>query len=587
MKWRTRFWAGLFLTGVLYTFTFLQTNHNHLLILLFLFVLAQVFILFPVKIGRLIIFPGTLVANLLIFRSAPLWLSLALLVGTLLSSNWIVSRELSIRINFAQSVRRYFSFALGYLITDGFMNLAEGWPPLALAVSSVFLFEFIQWLIDTRQVVIRNPKKFFYGGWRYVLLRQSYWLWPLLAAVIGLWRSLIVVTTNDTNIRNDLFWIAIPYISFSMLIYHFNELREKQQELHFHYRLVAENINRYIVFVDKSQIIRYCSGNLIENCGDFCGQSLEAVAWKFLSEDNMSKIVKGYQKALETEKSQQFTFHEHRANHFIAFDLDISPAMNEQERLLGVVLVVNNVTEREQWREKVAKADRLAVVSQMAAGVAHEIRNPVTSIKGFLQLSRDLYKDHPKYWQMMYSELTNIEQVINDYLQLAHSLSASTAIYFNLREWLNIWMEEVRSKAQQQSVYVDERVIEEDVWILGHPHALGRAFACIWQNALEAMGQGGRLTILLEIRENKVVWQIIDTGVGMSIERVRHLGEPFYGTSERGIGIGLMIANKLVSEHQGELVIESKPGHGTQVTIRLPRYTYPLPKPQDSNGINS
>ncbi|MFE7914394.1 ATP-binding protein, partial [Bacillus mobilis] len=236
-----------------------------------------------------------------------------------------------------------------------------------------------------------------------------------------------------------------------------------------------------------------------------------------------------------------------------------------------IMIIVRDITERKKTEELLNKSDTLAAIGQLAAGVAHEVRNPLTVIKGFIQLFQINKEDQEKYFDLMLSEIERIEAILQEFLSIAKTDEMNTEqkniyqIYKNVVSLMN-------TKAIMTNIQVELYAESNDISIECSENQLKQVFINILQNSIEAMPNGGKITIhIKEINDDGVIIHVIDEGIGIPEERIKRLGEPFYSTKEKGTGIGLMLSYKIIESHQGNISIMSEVGVGTTVTIYLPK----------------
>ncbi|MCU5682734.1 PAS domain-containing sensor histidine kinase [Bacillus wiedmannii] len=236
-----------------------------------------------------------------------------------------------------------------------------------------------------------------------------------------------------------------------------------------------------------------------------------------------------------------------------------------------IMIIVRDITERKKTEELLNKSDTLAAIGQLAAGVAHEVRNPLTVIKGFIQLFQINKEDQEKYFDLMLSEIDRIEAILQEFLSIAKTDEINTEqkniyqIYKNVVSLMN-------TKAIMTNIQVELYADTKDISIECSENQLKQVFINILQNSIEAMPDGGKITIhIKEINDDGVIIHVIDEGIGIPEERIKRLGEPFYSTKEKGTGIGLMLSYKIIESHQGKISIMSEVGVGTTVTIYLPK----------------
>lgn len=235
-----------------------------------------------------------------------------------------------------------------------------------------------------------------------------------------------------------------------------------------------------------------------------------------------------------------------------------------------VISVLRDLTERKHSQEMLVKSEKLSVIGQLAAGVAHEIRNPLTVLKGFTQLlSRELGNKH-MYISTMLSELDRINDIVNEFM----TLSKPQFVQFHSNYVYNI-LNSVISILETQAILVNVNIkisyANQIPLIHCDENQLKQVFINIIKNSIEAMPFGGEIDILVELIErNKLLIRICDQGPGIPQEIIRRIGEPFYTTKENGTGLGIMVCQRIIDAHHGTLHISSEPGSGATIDILLP-----------------
>ncbi|MFE8065233.1 MULTISPECIES: ATP-binding protein [Priestia] len=237
----------------------------------------------------------------------------------------------------------------------------------------------------------------------------------------------------------------------------------------------------------------------------------------------------------------------------------------------AVLSTVKDVTDKRQEAEiLLQKSEKLALIGQMAAGIAHEIRNPLTSIKGFIQLFKSKYISEEEHFNLVLSELERINLIVGEFLVLAKP----TAREFKKREITSL-LKDVVMLINAQAIMNNIQIFlecESDIPpVICEENQLKQVFVNILKNAIEAMPNGGIIDVKIKKKEkNRVSIYFIDQGLGIQEDRLLTLGEPFYTTKEKGTGLGLMVSYKIVESHGGELKISSKVNRGTTVEVILP-----------------
>ncbi|MDR0140178.1 ATP-binding protein [Metabacillus idriensis] len=239
----------------------------------------------------------------------------------------------------------------------------------------------------------------------------------------------------------------------------------------------------------------------------------------------------------------------------------------EKEALLSIG---KDITERKEKTElMLQKSEKLALLGQMAAGIAHEIRNPLTAIKGFIQLKK---ADHPEdeYYTIMLNELDRINAIVSEFLVLAKP----NAVVFREQDVKDL-LKDVVTLINTQSILNNVQIFlefeRELPKVLCAEGQLKQVFLNVFKNAIEAMPMGGNIDVKVQLKgEDEISIQIIDQGIGISRDRISTLGEPFYTTKEKGTGLGLMTCFRIIESHSGILSFHSKEKEGTTVEIILP-----------------
>ncbi|KWW11655.1 hypothetical protein AS888_01385 [Peribacillus simplex] len=233
--------------------------------------------------------------------------------------------------------------------------------------------------------------------------------------------------------------------------------------------------------------------------------------------------------------------------------------------------IFRDVSKSLEMQEQIRKSDTLNVVGELAAGIAHEIRNPMTALKGFIQLLEDgVEGDFSTYFHVITSEIKRIETIITEFLVLAKP-QALKIIKQDVHTILKETLELLAAQALLDNIQFDTSFEEVELPVLCEANQLKQVFINIIKNALEVMPDGGSVRIKTSRCSGKYVCiSITDQGMGISSEKLKKLGEPFYTTKDRGTGLGLMVSYKIIEEHKGYIDVESQVDQGTSFHIYLP-----------------
>ncbi|OMP66934.1 ATP-binding protein [Domibacillus epiphyticus] len=228
--------------------------------------------------------------------------------------------------------------------------------------------------------------------------------------------------------------------------------------------------------------------------------------------------------------------------------------------------------------KEIGKLEKLRTVSDIAASISHEVRNPLTVTRGFIQLLRDpnlTDKEKNRYIDTAVVALDQAESTISDYLTFAKPTLEHINI-LDLKKELAYTLKIVEPFATLNDVHIIELCQDTNVYIAGEEQKMHQCLVNLIKNAVEAMPHGGKLTIRLKEQNGKAVITVTDTGTGMTDEQIERLGTPYFSTKEKGTGLGTMVVYSIVKAMRGEIKVESEIGKGTSFSIMIPT-TKPFP----------
>jgi signal transduction histidine kinase len=236
------------------------------------------------------------------------------------------------------------------------------------------------------------------------------------------------------------------------------------------------------------------------------------------------------------------------------------------------------IAARQRLEQEAQLAQHFAMLGRLAAGVSHEIRNPLSTIffsvdlleEELRQPSPDSTEQMAQTLTEMRTQLTRLDDLVQDYLSLVR-VGQIEQTPQDLGAALHDWAAEWQQLAMTRGVTLRLQDVEDLGIVAFHPSTLRRAILNLVQNALEVMPQSGTLTLRGQSSAAHVQLQVRDTGSGMSVEQLSSIFEPLYTTKPGGTGLGLYIVREIVAAHGGQVTVESVPGQGTTFTLTLPR----------------
>ncbi|ANY75978.1 ATP-binding protein [Paenibacillus ihbetae] len=232
--------------------------------------------------------------------------------------------------------------------------------------------------------------------------------------------------------------------------------------------------------------------------------------------------------------------------------------------------IFKDITEQKMEEDRIMQSEKLTTAGQLAAGIAHEIRNPLTSINGFIKLLRTSEKSNKLYFDIIESELKRIELIVNELLVLSKPEIAHVSKPLDVLDIIEQIVTLMKVQAAMNNIEIIPRYPAEPVYVHGETNQLKQVFINLLKNAMEAMDQGGTITLSIHQSDSDVRIIVQDDGIGMTPEQIKSLGQPFYTTKDSGTGLGYMITKNIVHNHGGSIDVKSSPERGTSFTIQLP-----------------
>ncbi|MGV3466515.1 MAG: PAS domain S-box protein [Heyndrickxia sp.] len=244
--------------------------------------------------------------------------------------------------------------------------------------------------------------------------------------------------------------------------------------------------------------------------------------------------------------------------------------MKINDQLVGVIGYGRDITKMKETEEHLRKTEKLSVVGELAASVAHEVRNPLTSIKGFIQLMETEDQKNKRYYDIILKELDRINEIVSELLVLAKPqdvIFKKCDVFQILEDVTTLLKSESNMRSVELVLQIDDTIPK----ISCDANQLKMVFINIIKNAIEASNQREQVHIFVSNHQgHSVLIQVKDNGIGISAERLKRIGEPFFSHKEKGTGLGLTICFRIIEAHNGKILFESELGEGTTVDIILP-----------------
>jgi len=341
------------------------------------------------------------------------------------------------------------------------------------------------------------------------------------------------------------------------------------KESEFKYRLIADSMTDIIMLLDINGKILYSSPSLANIIGyplrSFVGES----SFDLIHPEDKQSVIMGFQQVIDTITPARMEAHFFtRSGDSVLIEGVGTPVLGKNGEPEYFIVVGRDITEKRITEEQLSKAEKLSIIGQLAAGVAHEVRNPLTSIKGFIKLLEQ-GSNNKEYFEIISKEFDQIEGILKEFLALAKPQEIQLK-KVNIQTIFNDVTILLKSEANLRNVEISQEFQPNLPQVLCDMNQIKQVFINIIKNSIEAIPNGGFVKIEGYVEDGNLLMKIIDNGIGLNKERIKRLGEPYYSNKEKGTGLGLMLCYKIVRQHNGSIIVRSKENHGTTVEVRLP-----------------
>jgi len=296
--------------------------------------------------------------------------------------------------------------------------------------------------------------------------------------------------------------------------------------------------------------------------------------WQAIRDEKIEELMKNIILRGERAADREIDVEHQGRNRLLS--INVVPLVRDK-RITGSLIYIEDITEKRKDEYRLRRAENLASLTTLAAGVAHEIKNPLGSISIHIQLlqkaleKKNIKKDSQtdKYFSVLKEEVDRLNRIVVEFLFAVRPMN------LELREGdingiISQVMEFVRYEMEQSKIMCLLELDENLPSILLDERYMKQAILNLVTNAKAAMPKGGVLTIATNLVDNEIRISVCDTGTGINEENLAKIFEPYFTTKETGTGLGLTQVYKIIREHQGEITIDSAPNQGSEFKIILP-----------------
>ncbi|MGG3560435.1 PAS domain S-box protein [Neobacillus rhizosphaerae] len=353
-------------------------------------------------------------------------------------------------------------------------------------------------------------------------------------------------------------------------ITHLKRKKEEARKVEVMHHILTDNVLDIIISTNLSGEILYVSPSSEHILGYTSEELYRKNIFSFIHRDDTVRAFEDRKSVLNEHVNGRGSYRVAKKNgEYIWVEMLCKPVIDPDTHLvLEIVSVIRDITEQINTKELLLNSEKLSVAGQLAAGIAHEVRNPLTAIKGFLQLMENQL-DNKTYFTIIQSEIDRIELILSELLVLAKpqdlkfEVENIITLMENVKTLINT--QAIMNGVQIKTIYDSDRFT-----IRCDRNQLKQVFINILKNSIDAMPKGGVITVgMKQHGEGKVKIIFKDTGCGMPHHILKRIGEPFFTTKESGTGLGIMISKQIVENHRGSVHFWSDK-KGTMVELILP-----------------
>lgn len=300
---------------------------------------------------------------------------------------------------------------------------------------------------------------------------------------------------------------------------------------------------------------------------EMIGQSI----MKIILEDRVAELEEIFKRVLRGEKISHYeTLRRHKDGRIVEVSLTVSPIKDNTGKVIGISTILRDVSEQKRLERELSRLDRLNLIGEMAASISHEVRNPMTTVRGFIQLlyNRVECANQRPYFDLIIEELDRANSILTEFLSISHTKMSVRKVQ-NLNAILGSILPLIEADAvgRNQSIHTELQDIPD---LALDDKEIRQVILNLARNGLEAMAEGQVLRIRTYATPEEVVLEIQDEGRGIPAELLQKLGTPFLTTKENGTGLGLAVCYGIVTRHEGRIEIESSEA-GSTFYVRFKR----------------
>ncbi|WP_191126198.1 PAS domain-containing sensor histidine kinase [Cerasibacillus terrae] len=333
---------------------------------------------------------------------------------------------------------------------------------------------------------------------------------------------------------------------------------------------IKDYTNDIISIWDKSGKLLYIS-NAVQRILGYHPSDIVNWSWrKFLNKEDANIILKNIMNP--NNKEYQIESQIPQLNgHYIWCHVTIIKHRDTQTKKEYYIGFIKDISAKKEVQRLISYSEKMSIAGKLATGIAHEIRNPLTSLKGFLQLLQSGVKEKDVYFDIMVEEIKKMEAITSELLYISKPISNNIQKEESIITMLLEVIELLRPEAKLKNIIIElDTEKAENIHIKGNKSEIKQVFINIIKNAIEAMDNQGTIHIIVSVICDEVRIDVIDEGIGIDDDQIQRLEEAFFTTKENGTGLGLVICKEIITRHQGTITYFQNKDKGSTFRIILP-----------------
>jgi len=389
---------------------------------------------------------------------------------------------------------------------------------------------------------------------------------------------------SSQDIFYRIFVYCVAFVIVAALVNHLGEelrakgkeLRQKQldyEKLEAFHANIVQSLDSGLITTDRSGKVFFLNRTAYRILGidqsAETSMSLNSVLSDFTAPSSMESA-----SGEDTSRREETTF-KRPDGRVIHLGLSKSPLRDIDGASVGSILIFQDITRIKEMEEQIKRADRMVSIGQMAAGIAHEIRNPLASLTGSIQMLREetnFNDSNVNLMNIVIRESERLNKLVTDFLLFAQPPKSEFSPIV-LNQLADETIQILRNSPEFNGHISISTRFSHEARVVGDAHQLRQVFWNLLLNGVQEMESGGQLKVKLEREKGKVKLTVSDTGRGITSQDIGRIFEPFYTTKESGTGLGLAIVHRIVESHGGEIRVDSEPGKCTSFILLFPEMT--------------